>query len=239
LRARGLADRAVAWALVASILAGTAYAFSYGVVDPSSYFLYPLAVGLVAAAPLCATFLAGKPGGRRATLAITVLLALTATGLSVPWSQTNSRRARLLEDFDRYVHAMWESIPLDSAFVFWPNDMYYKLQVWQLLDHEKPGLFVYHPVMLCNAVPRERFRERHGFYPADSLRLAVHLPITPGSPDSLTMQLVALLENQVNERTPLPVIHFDPERASVRLLRKPQTGQPEVAAAESLASRHR
>jgi hypothetical protein len=220
-RARGLDQRTVAWGLGIAALAGTAYAFQYGVPDPSSYFLYPMALGLAALPPLGAWLWSHGARARRFARAGASLLGLAALVLWVPWLGTNSRRVRLYVDFDRYVHSMWESIPFDTAYVFWRNDMYDKLTEYQLLGGERSGSFVYHPLNILNAVPRARFIRRHGFDPGAGLVLEERFPISPAGMESLNDQAAAQVEGRVNRMSPLPVIHFDAEKRTVRLLLKP------------------
>jgi hypothetical protein len=222
LRARGLAPRAVGWGLAIVAVGGAVYAFNYGVVDPSSYFLLPLALGLAGTIPIAAHLL-GHPARRRAAWAGVAALSVTALGLWVPWTRTNVERISLYLSFDRYLGSMWESIPLDTAFVFWASDMTYRLRERQLLAGEKPGLLVYHPLFILNDAPRARFIARHGIDPAAALasadREALALRMTV--PDSLLYGVIASVERHVNAVSPIPVVHFDPERSTVRLLRKP------------------
>lgn len=233
LRARGLAGRAVAWALAFSALASTAHAFRYGFGDPSSYFLAPMVLGLVAVTPVVAWPVAGGGRTRRAVLAGATIMALAALVLWVAWLRTGSQRSRLFVSFDRYVHSMWEAIPFDTAIVFWTNDMCPKLQEWQLLGHEKPGVEVLNALSVCNPLPRARFVERHGFDPAEGLVLLGRL--TPGGADSVTRpQEITAVEAWVNRMSPLPVIHFDPGAGTVRLLIKPGAGPPGSARTDSV-----
>jgi hypothetical protein len=221
LLARGPATRVASWGLAIAAAIGTAYGFIYGVTDPSSYLLVPLALGLVAAVPLVVRMLAGGPRIRRVAGAVGAALALTAAGLSVPWTRTNAERARLYVSFDRYLGSMWQSIPLDTAFVFWANDMTYKLEERQLLGGEKRALLVYHPLFITQGVLRARFIARHGIDPAAGLSGVDRRALDPGMPDSLAERLVVLVEQHVNRASPIPVVHFDARRGTVRLLVKP------------------
>jgi len=209
LRARGLAERAIAWGLAGSAVAATAYAFSYGVPDPSSYFLQPLAFGLVALVPLLGALLGSRAAGHRAK-AHAWTVAAVAILLWGPWVRVGMGRAGLYVQFDRYVHSMWQAIPFDRAFVFWTNDMHYKLDERQLLDHEKPGIEILNAGVLQGAEPRRRFIEAHGFDPVP--------PVVEGS------DVERAIEERVNALSALPVIHFDPEKGTVRLLKKAAPG---------------
>jgi hypothetical protein len=184
-------------ALAAAALLGTVYACSYGVPDPSSYFLYPMAFGLAALAPALA--------GRK-TLAWA--LGAVAGVLSIAWFGIGGIRAEGMVQFSRLVDSMWGSIPYEQGFVFWNDDMHYKLEERQVLYHQKPGLFVVNADVLRNAEPRRKFAAKHGFDP---------MPASTTAPDQH-----AGMEEYVNRQTPLPVIDFDPMTRKVRLLNKPQ-----------------
>ncbi|MBI5711281.1 MAG: DUF2723 domain-containing protein [Candidatus Eisenbacteria bacterium] len=234
--ARGLAERVLSWTLCAAALAGGAYAFDYGVGDPSSYFLYPMALGLAAGAPVGASLLAGGATVRRAALAAGALVGLAAAVLWVPWLRVGSQRVGLYVSFDRFVHEMWTSIPMDTAIVFWTNDMYYKLQEYQMLGHERPGIYVTHALSLYTPGTRRRFQDRFGFDPTEGIVLKARFPLGPGAWDSLTRQAVARAEGAVNAGTRYPVIHFDPEVPTVRLLRKPGAAPPPDASDSARAA---
>ena len=219
LRARDLGGRTIAWTLAFSAAAGTAYAFNYAVIDPSSYFLYPMALGSAALPALIAGLWAVGTGARRAAVAMATIASGVALALWAPWLKTGFQRVELYVRFDRYVHSMWDAIPDARAFVFWTDDMYTKLLEYQLLDHQKPGVEVLHAYNICNAAPRARFIARHGFDPGQ--RLDRLILATPGGKDSVSgSQAISAVEGDVNDSSPLPVIHFDPAKQTVRLLRK-------------------
>jgi hypothetical protein len=183
-------SRAAIGIAVAAAL-GTVQAFSYGVPDPSSYFLFPMAFGLAAAPAVLAS---------RRGLART--LGVVFAVLSIPWFQTGLARANVMRQLDGLVTSMWRSIPYERAWIFWNDDMSYKLVERQALAGEKPGVVIVNAFVVTNPVPRGRFTQQYGFDP------------TGGSPE--------VVEAEVNRKSELPVIHFDPERRSVRLLKKPQ-----------------
>jgi hypothetical protein len=191
LHARRSKDGA-AIALAAAALAGTLYAFSYGVPDPSSYFLYPMAFGLAALAPLLA------PASRL----LKWLVASVAAVLCIVWFFFASVRSTDMMQFDALVKSMWQAIPYEQGFVFWNDDMHYKLELRQRLLHEKPGLFVVDASVLRDPEARRKFALAHGFEPAAA------------APD-------LAVEESVNEKTRLPVVDFDPMTKQVRLLKKP------------------
>lgn len=221
-RARGLGERSLQWGLVASALLGTAYAFNYGAYDPSSYFLQPMTLGLVAITPLLGAFVQGGAVARRAALACGSLLLIAGLVLSVPWLRTGQQRAGLYLSFDRLVHEMWLAIPADSGIVFWTNDMYTKLWEYQLLRGEKPGLTAVHGLTIYTEPVRLPFIRRYGFDPVAGIRLSPSTRSTPAAEDSVIREAVDSAESHVNGLTRLPVIHFDPDpaRPSMRLLMK-------------------
>ena len=231
-RVRGAGERTLHWGLAVAALLGTAYTFDYGVVDPSSYFLYPMALGAAALTPILGAFAAGAAAARRAALVVGALLGITSLVLWFPWLRTGQQRAGLFVSFDRFVHSMWSSIPADSGFVFWTNDMYYKLQEYQMLAGEKPGLGVWHALILYRPEGRRRFFERFGFDPAEGLELRrPAIEPKPDVSDPLIQEDVDAMEAHVNAITRLPVMHFDPKIPTVRLLRKPSADSSAVPVA--------
>jgi hypothetical protein len=220
-RARDSGERVLRWGLAGSALAGTAYAFGYGAVDPASYFLYPTALSLAAAVPIVGSIAGATARARRTSIAATVLLALAILMLWLPWLRTGQQRTQGFEEFDRYIRSMWQAIPMDSAIVFWSTDLYYKLLEYQLLRGEKPGVVVAHPRGLYFPGGRARFIARTGIDPLDDPEVMAYTGLRAYSADSLVRGSIDAVENSVNRRTHLPVIRFDPEQRSMRLLLKP------------------
>jgi hypothetical protein len=222
-RARCPAERTILWSLAASALLGTAYAFDYGVPDPSSYFLHPLVLGLAALAPLVGGFLAGGASARRAALTVSALLGLAATVLTVPWLRTGRQRGEAFVSFDRLVHQMWLSIPADSGVVFWTSELTSKLREYQLLRGEKPGLTAVNGFMLYTPGARLPFMRRYGFDPVAGIALPSRPRGTPAADEALIREAVDSVQARVNATTLLPVFVFDPDpvRPSLRMLLKP------------------
>jgi hypothetical protein len=214
-------ERTLRWGLAASALAGTSYAFGYGAVDPASYFLYPMALGLATAVPFVERLAAAARSRRTARYAAGAL-ALALLALWVPWLWTGQRRARTFVEFDGHVRSMWQAIPMDSAIVFWNADLYYKLREYQLLRGEKPGVVVAHARGLYMPGVRARFLARTGIDPLDDPTVAPYTTPRPYAPDSLVRLSIEAVENSVNRRSHLPVIDFDPEQGTVRLRLKPE-----------------
>jgi transmembrane protein TMEM260 (protein O-mannosyltransferase) len=212
-RARALDDRVARWSLLASAVIGTTYAFFYGVSDPSSYFLAPLLLSYAVSATLLGTTRVRVP----ATAA--VLLVVLAAWLSVGWVRIDVERKRQFVGFNGMLHDMWNSIPFDTAFVFWRDDMYVRLHEYQLFRGEKPGLAIVHPSNLTQPAGRHRFIARYGFDPLEGVNLNV--PAVGASGRQVAVdRLFDDIEHNVNRRSSLPVIHFDPAIPTVRLLKK-------------------
>lgn len=222
-RARVAGERALQWGLASTALLGTCYAFSYGAPDPSSYFLQPMALGLVATTTLLAALVTSGPAARRAALACAALLAVAGLVLSVPWLRIGQQRAELWVAFDRQVHQMWMAIPADSGVVFWSDDMHTKLLEYQFLRGEKPGLTVVHGLTIYTEPVRNAFIRRHGFDPVAGIQLSSDPRNTPAAQEAGYREAIGAAEANVNQLTRLPVIHFDanPARPSLRLLLKP------------------
>ncbi len=185
----------------------TAFAFSYGVPDPVSYFLPVLAVGLAAvpAAVLAAWPALARHGGWAAGVAA-VAIALVLPG----WIGIARERTRTFERFDERVRSMWERIPDEPGFVLWADDMSHRLREYQLLGGRGRSLVVVDPVLLAHPRARERFTRAHGF---DPLAGAV-LPrrVDAGATAALAESVALALDRG----TPWPVYVFAPEVPSVR-----------------------
>lgn len=216
LLSRGRTERVTRGALLVAALVSAGFAFYYGVGDPSSYFLAPMALGLAALAPVGASFSAQAPRPGAAAAGAVLLLAVL---LSVGWMKVNIERVRQYVSFDALVRKMWSAIPPGPGFVFWADDMYTKLVQYQMLDGERLDLWVGHPFTLTTLGRRQRFQREFGFDPLDGVDLRVppaDSPLRPAADENL----VESIEASVNRQTRLPVIVFDPRRMSVRLLQK-------------------
>jgi transmembrane protein TMEM260 (protein O-mannosyltransferase) len=208
------------WSILAAALAVTAFGFRYGVPDPAPYFLPAVALGLLGLAPMIADLANERrvPGAIRliaaGSIAAVVLVALAG------WVRDAAESRRELIRYDRAVRAMWAVVPAESAIVIWPADQYVRLIEYQVLDKEKPGLYVTNPDMLLEPVPRERFKARFGIDPAGGLAI----PYAPlGAPGGAEVQrrFLRLLVERMNQRVGVKVILFDPSIPLVRELRKP------------------
>ncbi|MGC4117313.1 MAG: DUF2723 domain-containing protein [Myxococcales bacterium] len=201
------ADRLRLWPLAAAAVLSTIYAFSYGVPDPTSYFLAPMALAVVlsgaCASRLKAVLRLGVPAALIASLAI--------AALGVAWTGTGLERRTVLIRFDERVHSMWDDVRFPEALVLWPSDMATRLQEYQLLRGEKPNVEAINPVLLTHPPLREAFQARHRFDPLEGVDLSLS-----DRPDDFAGVVAGVL----NAKSPLPVILFDPRTESVRMLRK-------------------
>jgi hypothetical protein len=207
---RGPAPRALRLGIAAVVLAQTAYAFTYGVPDPASYFLPSLALGLA----MVPAVLAGFSPVRRfeVPLAVAAVMGVVAAGWT--WPGVATGRAATFDDLERFSRSMWASIRHDRGFVLWEDDMWYRLVGYQLLAGEKPGLVVLNPVQLKHPRARRTFAARHGFDPLDGLpEEAVRVEGTGAELDPMRKALVDRLN-----RTGLPVVVVLPQAGSVRQL---------------------
>lgn len=190
----------------------TLYVFSYGVPDPSPYFLPVLALGL---AVLPTALAQAVPHTRRhgawlAGLAATVLLIA-----SVAWMRIGRERASTYDRFDDLVHRMWTSVPFEDGFVIWGDDMVHRLSEYQLLRGEKPRVVALNPAQLTYPGPHAAFVARHGFDPLEDLP-----PLPPPVDELSTRALYEAIAERINRASPLPLVIFDPAGPSVRMLRK-------------------
>lgn len=210
--------RRIAWsALLVSALAVALFTFRYGVPDPAPYFLPAMALGAAAAAPALVTL--AQAAGRRGALRLGVLGAATLF-LIVPWVRAGLAERRDLLDNETMIRSMWGAVPADTAIVLWPDDRFVHLVEYQVLRGEKPALWIATPDMLLEDRTREELRARFGADPLEGIRIP---QVRPGSPDEaeIIRRALASIVRNLNARTRVPVIMFDPGVPVVRQLRKP------------------
>ena len=138
------------------------FAFQYGVPDPISYFLPPLAMATLGV--LALPRLPAMRGGAVPRLA-TAVAALALAALAFRGLRSTLDRNGELAVYDRNIRSMWQAIPYEHAIFLWPADTYYKVELYQRFEDDKSAIEVYNPEILCNPYPARRFRERHGFDP--------------------------------------------------------------------------
>lgn len=160
LRDREPARRAWFAALLAAALLLIGFVLRYGVPDPVRYFLPALMVAALAAAPAFAALesRAPRPAGAALFAALVVIAALGSGRNTV---RENLQRARA----EARVRAGWLAIPFERAIVMWWDDDVSRLRRYQLLDGERPGLYLENPNHLTWPGPRRAFHNRFGFDP--------------------------------------------------------------------------
>jgi hypothetical protein len=222
-------QRTVFTGLTATLVLNLAYNFNYGVPDPTPYFLGCLfilkPVLVVAFVRAC-----GLLGGKARRIAIIVGLLIAGVIMPAWWHRVNGSRSQFFENVDQDLRGLWMRIPEGPVMVFWPDDMIHKLMEYQSIGGEKPQAQLIHTRMLANPAPRSQFIAKYGFDP-------IQLPPQAGEPDwKLSESAVigetadpearklGLIHANVNARTTVPVVLFDPGKGSVRLLRKLETG---------------
>jgi hypothetical protein len=161
-------SRPVRWGLLA-LLGGAAlqmvFVVSYGVPDAAMYLLPALMGSLAVAAPLLLWLVRRAP--RAVALAATGLV-LALAGWSVP--RAVAKRAELAR-VDAGFRNAWRSIPFEHGIVLWGDDHYHRFVALQLLEGQRPGLYMENPDMLIWPARREAFRRRFGFDPLEGLSL--------------------------------------------------------------------
>jgi hypothetical protein len=211
-------ERRIAWsALLASALAVTLFTFRYGVPDPAPYFLPAMALGAAAAAPALAMLT--RAAGRWGALRIGVL-GMAGLFLVVPWVRGGLDQRRDLLDNEAMIRSMWSAVPADTAIVFWPDDRFIHLVEYQILRGEKRALWIATPDMLLEDRTRAQFRVRFGSDPLEGVRIP---RVQPGSAeeDEIIARALGSIVRNLNARTRVPVILFDPSVPVVHQLRKP------------------
>ncbi len=213
----GAWPRGLRYALAGAVVANLAYAASYGVADPTSYFLAPLALALITLPAACAAW---KPLRRHAWVAFGIALLAVAIP-SIASIREGLDQPAAIGRIDRMLRRLWTSIPAERGFVVWNHDMAWRLRAYQILDGEKPGLEVMNPLLFTHRWPRQRFEERHGFDPAPEsalrARAASLRPATRADLDRMTSETIA---GEINRHSELPVYVFMPEAGMTRLLPK-------------------
>jgi hypothetical protein len=211
-------ERRMAWsALLVSALSVALFTFRYGVPDPAPYFLPAMALGAAAAAPALATL--ARAAGRWGALRIGVA-GVAGLFLIVPWVRGGVEQCRDLLDNEAMIRSMWSAVPADTAIVLWPDDRFIHLVEYQILSGEKPALWIATPDMLLEDRTREELRARFGVDPLEGFRVP---QVRPGSAeeDAIIGRALDAIVRNLNARTRVPVILFDPSVPVVRQLSKP------------------
>lgn len=184
-------DRATMRAALVACALGIAFTFTYGVMDPVTYFLAPLLLALLGLA-VAGGWLAARL--RQPVAAVPVVIVLAA--LAWMGCADATARARRLEASDAALHARWRALPIERGIVLLSTDYHVRLRAWQLLGHEHPDVYVGDPAMLTWGPPRREFLARFGFDPLAGLDLR----------DDSQLPLIA---PNIARQTSLPVIDFE------------------------------
>ena len=225
------ARRLVAGALLAAALAQTLFAFRYGVGDPDAYFLPGLAIALLALPALGGAVWPSLRRSRSVAIAAVALSALGLAAFAANAVLVMRGRQQALAELDRSIHALWVAIPAERGIVLWPDDGSYRLQTYQRFRGEKPGLEIVNTASLLNALPRERFRQRHGFDPLGALDEAHRVqPLKPEyvigeQANEGDRHAFAVIHEHIAANAGVPVIAFDPPRPPRPLPRPDAPGE--------------
>jgi len=185
--------RSLRWGLLALVGGAAllvAFVVSYGVPDPAMYFAPALMVALLAIVPVMAW--AARRASPRMAAALGAVMAIALASWSLP--RAVHERARLV-GVDARIRAAWRSVPFERGIVLWRDDHYCRLKLFQLLEGQRPGLYVDNPNLLAWGVRRSAFARRFGFDPLDGRELRSRAEV------GLIPQIIA-------RRSPLPVVEF-------------------------------
>jgi hypothetical protein len=111
---------------------------------------------------------------------LALLLVLGTAVASVP----RALRAReALARTDAEFRAAWRSIPANRGIVLWADDHYQRFVLLQLLERQRPEIYVDNPEMLIWPLRRRAFQARFGFDPLEGLdlRTPADLALIPGN----------------------------------------------------------
>lgn len=219
-RARPEAERRIAGALLAAALLQASFSLVYGVTDPASYFIPALGIALAMLVPLGVSLAELGPSPRRLIQWGALALGV-ATALQLPlWLGIGAGRRDLLIEIDQRIRRMWLSIPFGSGIVLWGGDLHHRMNAYQLLLHERPGLHLVSPYELAVPMSGRRFAERFGFDPFDSPQGArfARPPSTRGPEYDAFLDDIA---RRLHRTTHQPVVVLSPSADSLRIVADP------------------
>ncbi|HEY2953663.1 MAG TPA: DUF2723 domain-containing protein [Candidatus Eisenbacteria bacterium] len=176
-------------ALVGGAALLVAFVVSYGVPDPAMFFAPALMVALLAIVP--ATAWVAKRASPAMAAAVVAVLAIALGSWSVPRALRERRR---LDGVDARIRAAWSLVPFERGIVLWRDDHYQRLEIFQLLEGQRPGLYVDNPNILAWPARRAAFEQRFGFDPVEG--------------ELRTRADVDRIAGNVARRSPLPVVEF-------------------------------
>jgi hypothetical protein len=218
LMARHATDRIVRAALLASAVLFVGFAYTYGVPDPVSYFLAPLAIALLALLWPAQALLARSRVALAAT-AVVLLALLGAWGVRAAFA----RRRDVAHD-DGWMRSMWAAVPENTGIFIWASDDLNQLRLYQAFEGQKPHVELIDTAMLVKDQPAHEFQLRHGFDPlADTGPEHANEDIDPKYfTDAHTLlpdRLLARVNETIAEHARVPVLLFNGDQMKLRRLR--------------------
>ncbi|HTM57928.1 MAG TPA: DUF2723 domain-containing protein [Candidatus Udaeobacter sp.] len=159
-----------------------AFIVRYGVPDPAMYFLPTLLPGVLIAVPI----LLGL--SRRITAAGALVAGIALVGAIAAWSvpRALSERANL-DKVDAGFRDALRKIPFPRGIVLWADDHYQRFKLLQILEGQRPRLYVENPDMLIWPARRRAFIQAMGFDPLSGLDLRTPADLAR-IPDSIRRQ---------------------------------------------------
>jgi len=195
------------------------FGFQYGVSDPAPYFLPAIAFGLLGVAPLTVELgsMRRLPAAARIALGFLTAAAVAALAAASVKDAVDGRRTIIRSD--RAIRAMWRMVRPDTAIVIWPTDQCVRLIERQVLQGERPGHYVMNPDLLVELSVRREMLRRFGVDPMEGLDVPY---LTPKMPDARRIhdEFMMRVLHGINDRTPVPVVLFDPSVPMVREMPK-------------------
>jgi hypothetical protein len=192
------------------------FSFDYGVPDPSSYFLAPIALSVVSIVDIFVIIFDKWKSHRKILLATPVIVILGIIPICSLWINIGIERRDLFLNLEDKIYSMWNSIPFEQGFVVWSDDMYPRLLMYQMYVKQKTGLYVFHPSEFFGEQQYINFLTKYKFDPYQDLRNLQEYE------KKTQTELTARIAETINRKTDLPVIIFDLTNSSVRLLKKTQ-----------------
>jgi hypothetical protein len=229
IRAKSFTDRILRGALLAGSLLQLVFIYHYGVPDPISYFLPPLAMSLLVLAGMgravqgwLSKRSSGRSGARLvlALVSLGLLLALRSWGVNA----ADARRKDVVH-YDEIIRRMWKAVPYEHCIFLWPSDMYCKLKLYQQLEGDKPGCDVYNTGMLCHPYPEQQFTRKYGFDPlANNGPEHVHDVIDPRfiteKHAAFDPRFLGRVNMTIADSARVPVLLFDDQKMELRRLNR-------------------
>ena len=177
--ARRAPDGPVWLAWCGAVLLTSAFTLSYGVADPSAYFLPVIIVSAVALSSVFARVLQ-RAEHRGVALAMSCVVA---AGAIFAWVPPEFAHARSITDVDRSVRAAFAALPFERGVVLWESDAHVRLLAYQQLEHIKSALIVIDPAMLTWPAYRAHITAVLGQDPLAGLTLESDADLSRVAPD--------------------------------------------------------